>query len=172
MKFELDLTSMHDHPDVGRSMLVALMSVLPQDEVELAIGEWRAVLTARRTDAVSQLTLEAVVTDTPPWDASVEAAPAEAPAESEPTAPPPEPTKRKRGRPPKDDGQPKPNGSEPDAPPASPPVALRALCRRLEVTKGLAVLIGVMKKHGVVRLDEIEPELEPQFRAEIAELLA
>ena len=54
MKIELDLKTAFDDPEFGRSMLVALMSVLPQDEVELAIDEWEAVCKVRDYDAAGQ----------------------------------------------------------------------------------------------------------------------
>lgn len=43
MKIEVDLSKLHDVPELGRHLAVALLCALPRDEAELAFDEWRAV---------------------------------------------------------------------------------------------------------------------------------
>jgi hypothetical protein len=49
MMIQVDLTRIHDAPDLGRVAAVALLSALPVDEAQLAVHQWRVCLAAAAT---------------------------------------------------------------------------------------------------------------------------
>ena len=78
MKIEIDLAAMTgalvDAPEMVRAMAVAVLSALPEDEAELAVAEWHAVVAVRRADAEDQLELEAIKDTFAPDTGNAEAA--------------------------------------------------------------------------------------------------
>lgn len=55
MKIEIDLMQVQATPDVARALVVAGLCALPQDEAELAVAEWQAVLGVRTADEDGKL---------------------------------------------------------------------------------------------------------------------
>lgn len=187
MKIEIELATAHHHPEVGQSALLALMSVLPQDEVELAVAEWRAVIAVRNEDMARGLELEEKAAEpsgpaaAPRKRGRPHKEPAEAPPATTPliaAEPQPEPTVVADIADTLSFGPSTPAAPEPVRPePAKPngqlaSLSLRELCRHAELEAGREKVVAVLAEHGVTKLVDLAPEREAAVRASIMGLLA
>jgi hypothetical protein len=188
VKIELNLLDMHHaYPDVGRSVLVALMSLLPQDEVELAVAEWRAVLRVREADdevaiedAIGEMLAEPGISVDVGMIGGSKTPEPEQLEQLEPDIPFP-PAKEKPARARKKAAEPQPNGADEPAQPPPPDgqvnrfadLDLRQLCRRAEHEVGRDKVISVLDKHMAAgqRLSDLDSEIVAALRADVEGLL-